>query len=725
MDFDSAGRKQLLASRREFLQGTLGVAGLAALGIPLRVAYASSGPPTIRNFSSISGFDDPVFLPEPVVGNAIYVFVFSIAPVTSGITDSAGNTYTFLKNQADSNSNYTAVFRAPVTVSGSGTLEIMTEHGGLCALEIANDNGVDAAVTTGTYASNSGGTLSAGAITTTVADDLILSAAYDQNNATLSASTGTLVITGSSSADMAIVQAHTTTSTGSYTESFTIPASYGETASMIAIAIKGGGTPGGWQLPTGHYVPHVQPLQIIAPRAGLTTGNVYYQAYPGIALNLPVAVVGGAWPFQYKVLSGPLSVGQHYGDPNYGVLTWASPTAGTYSCEVEVTDQEGTVATVSWTLTVTTNNFIFVDATNGHPSAANGGGGTAGTGTLANPYQSLNDWYAGATGGTGSGTRFDATYKSYFVIYRAGTYDMASCFTDSNGLVEMGQKPTVHLAYPGEAVVLSPLSGSEWSFSGRGNIAICGMTCPGIPNGPDVYQWIEIDSGTTDHLFYGNTLEPPASGSGITGNNPAFIKYGQNGTALAQYIAFIGNTIQGTTGYEIVEAYNTQYFVIEGNTVQGNTAQGFFAKIGNSNWTVRANTGTSGNTGSLVTADGYSPAASSIEVCWNLYLTSGNGWFVGPNPTGPIGPLWSNRNTWVVGAQALANDAATMTVVDDVVQFSGTANAHGWSITGGGSFTSSSFTGEDAVGAGPFVDSSGNLTGTYTSLLGTRGYQVA
>jgi hypothetical protein len=172
-----------------------------------------------------------------------------------------------------------------------------------------------------------------------------------------------------------------------------------------------------------------------------------------------------------------------------------------------------------------------------------------------------------------------------------------------------------------------------------------------------------------------------------------------------------------------------QYLVAEGNTISNNSGVGFYSKVGNSNWTVRANRGISGNTGGLIAADGYSPSSNSIEVCWNLYETSGSGWYIGPNlpdTPGPVGPLWSNRNTWVVTAQIVDNDSAMLTVVDDVVQFSGTANSHGWAFLQGGSFTSSSsFTGEEAVGAGPFVDSSGNLTGSYTSLLGTRGYQVA
>ena len=261
MDADSANQSLTLSSRREFVQRTLGLAALTAFGLSIRIAYASSGAPTIRNFSSISGFDDPVTLPQPVVGNAIYVFVFSTAPVTSGIADSAGNTYTFLKNQADSNSNYTAVFRAPVTAGGSGTLEVTTSiGGGLCAIEVANDNGVDGTVAAGTYSGNAGGTLSASAITTTVATDLILSAAYDQNNAALSADTGTLVASANGiGGDSAIVQAHTTSSAGSYTESFTVPASSGETASMIAIAIMGGGTSGGsWLAGESNSISHLR-----------------------------------------------------------------------------------------------------------------------------------------------------------------------------------------------------------------------------------------------------------------------------------------------------------------------------------------------------------------------------------------------------------------------------------------------------------------------------------
>jgi hypothetical protein len=201
--------------------------------------------PTIRNQSGWGAFQTPCqnTLPQPVVGNFIVVFIAATSAITSSMTDSAGNTYTAITHISDANSNTISLYTAPVTASGSGTLTITESAtgGSMIAIEVQNVSGSTPSdgTGTGTYNSSAGGLCSTSSISTTFATDLILSALYDQNNQVVTANSGTLIATASEGGDTAIAQQRTTSSTSSYTESFTIPASTGETAAMVAIAIKG------------------------------------------------------------------------------------------------------------------------------------------------------------------------------------------------------------------------------------------------------------------------------------------------------------------------------------------------------------------------------------------------------------------------------------------------------------------------------------------------------
>lgn len=207
-----------------------------------KISAVGGTAPTIRSASGVGANGASQTRPQPVSGNYYVAWVFDFSPITTGFADTAGNTWTAKKQQADSNSNYVNLFTAPVTATGSGTNTFTSGSGG--SIQVTEVQGNlsstpdDGTITGGTFTGSIGGTLSAGAITTTAAASLILSAAIDQNSATLVANSGTLVASGVGQ-DFNIVQQRTTSSAGSYTESFTVPISVNETAAIVAIAIKG------------------------------------------------------------------------------------------------------------------------------------------------------------------------------------------------------------------------------------------------------------------------------------------------------------------------------------------------------------------------------------------------------------------------------------------------------------------------------------------------------
>lgn len=247
----------------------------------LGVAHAAA--PTIRNFSAISAnrsSPSTQTIPQPLVGDEFVVFVFAFSAITTGLSDSAGNTCTSFGSVADANGNRVNIFTCPVTVAG-GTTDTFTSTGG-GTIQVNDLTGVaasaqiDGTIKSGTFSGSAGGTLTAAGLTTTFANDLILSAAIDQNNATsaFAASTGTMVTSampsGANGADADAIQQHSVTSTGTYAEAFTVAASSGQTAVIGVVAIKGTGSAPSGPPTNGFFFgstarPAIKPWHPLAP----------------------------------------------------------------------------------------------------------------------------------------------------------------------------------------------------------------------------------------------------------------------------------------------------------------------------------------------------------------------------------------------------------------------------------------------------------------------------
>lgn len=183
------------------------------------------------------------------------------------------------------------------------------------------------------------------------------------------------------------------------------------------------------------------PLEIIQPRAGQTINDRFYRAYPSLEYNVRAAVIHGAYPFTYELTTAPSGMTIN---SDTGEISWANPTTSgsPHNVTLLVTDAENSTATVSWTVTVTTTDFYFVDAVNGH-SVSEGG-----TGTISNPWKTLKDAYGGNT----LADRDVSYIPNGFVYFRQGTYLLdAYLHPEAHGVPFVGgRKFMIWLAYPGE-----------------------------------------------------------------------------------------------------------------------------------------------------------------------------------------------------------------------------------------------------------------------------------
>lgn len=515
------------------------------------------------------------------------------------------------------------------------------------------------------------------------------------------------------------------------------------TRKVPALLPLGGSTPTGF-LPAGHWVNSPITLTAVAPRTGMVSIR-YQKAYPGLLYRVPVVAMGGAWPYVFTLLSAPsgMTIGSTYSSANYGVITWSNPIAGTYTITVQVQDQAGSSPLViTWTLTVSTTNFIFIDSVNGHASVANGG---TGTGTLANPFQNLDDWYSGAAGhaGTLAARKADATYRDNICYYRNGTYPTSSCGTETwntgNPIggnrvpLVSNNKPKVHLAYPGESPVWD-VTAAALQIYGDSTYGwwMHGLTSTGVNNSSD-QKFIAMDAGVTDTVLFENIF---SAQTGTTSNNPTPFMITANAPSIAEFVAIVSNIYQGVTNAELTEQYDTQWTAFHNNFVSNSseaTGGGAYFKEDCAYISVRGNTSPTSpnNSTCLCRYDNFKTEltqGTQMEICWNNYETTGPSILFGT-----FGNNWGTggifRNTWR-GQFCQVNvtsgtGSGTFNVSGDVNIGDGT-QTNNWDLiswAGTLTFDANYLTGTAGTG---IVDSAGNLQGAFrTTKLGLSGHEIA
>lgn len=406
------------------------------------------------------------------------------------------------------------------------------------------------------------------------------------------------------------------------------------------------------------YAPY--DVEIVQPQAALDTKNRFYKAYPALEYNVKVSVRGGDFSaLTYSLTTAPSGMTI---DSSTGVITWANPTASgsPHNITASVTDGR-TTDSVSWTLTVTTSGFVFVDAN------ASGGG----TGTLADPFNDFLDFYGA--------NEADATYQDYFVYFRAGTHVVNSnANTGNNGAQWGSQKPVVFLAYPAESVIFD--WGSVYLFADAdcSNMYVDGMSHINVgdhaADGGGVFAFRTFGDNIT---FRRNDFSDIRD---MTGSyNQAYImSVSSDGNTKRNNWSITENTFDGNNAnaYAVCCLYDTQNAVIESNLVSNSGNIGVGIKTRNDATTVRGNWAE--GTSNLYWLYNEFGAGGNHEVSWNFgNASAGNSFTYNHALATSALPAHVIRNTFLESTyyRELVTANALVSETDNVIVSSDTNNA--------------------------------------------------
>ena len=486
------------------------------------------------------------------------------------------------------------------------------------------------------------------------------------------------------------------------------------------------------------------PLEIVLPEANDNTNNRYYKAYPGLRYEVPVGVFGGAYPFTYSLDRAPSGMNI---DPQTGIITWgrATTSGSPHNVTVRVADSESNSVTQSWTITVTTSGFIFVDSVNGTPIAGNGCSSNCGDGSIGNPLRDLSDVYHGIN--PPQYLNQDTTFDDYFLYFRAGTYYPQGVVNNS-GVKDTHidwrvSKPIVWMAYPGENVVVdfdhpnADETGAAFKLDNSSNAAYDDLWIQGITF-RDMLNNAFYFSGTHHNVvIYDNIFTNLAAGS--DGYNTAYLMVGGTGISGSETKhLYSHNTFHpGQTEDTFIKTYSTRKLIIDSNTLDnGNIAIKAYSQYTD----IRGNTIKNHSAGSIA---GNWNNVADMEIRFNNILNSDTT-YSGGGQEGAIvmnyhdtaGEVFVYRNT-INGSISLHNgtsDDGPFHVYSNVIvnENGGIDNPNGTHITQSNGVSTSSIlrigTGSLANLAGStnagIIDTNNALTSGYDSYLGTHGHLI-
>ncbi|MEH6552350.1 MAG: Ig domain-containing protein [Pseudomonadales bacterium] len=463
------------------------------------------------------------------------------------------------------------------------------------------------------------------------------------------------------------------------------------------------------------YSPY--PLEIFQPRAGLDINNRFYRAYPGLQYQTQVATVGGAYPYTYG-LSGPSGMTIN---EDTGVITWPNPPASAipYDVSTTVTDSESNTSQVAWTITVTTEKFLFVDAVNGTSNA---------TGTIDDPLKTFVDVY----GGTTYADKYSDKRADHFVYFKTGTYFVDGYTGGQYKLQYTAKHPMVLMAYPGESPVLDMSQHCVWMETQSDNFYVEGFEVTPI-SGPENSRFaFRIGGNSNDVTLRNNYFHNLDATSGS--NNQAVIMATKTSTSGSNWAVQNNRFEDIYHGYGII-GYTVENLLFADNMMKrfddptGTSSHPIGPKEGTSKWFIRNNRIlNSEDHGIWLFYNSDSHNFGDIEISYNMVqMDSDNGLALSVNQTRAEsgGAVHVFRNTFIgnITLFAMGDNVGPIAMKDNVV-----INSMASTIVCESCYNMDNVSNNGQLEGSTsdnIVDRKGDLIGQYTNRVGLVGYQVS
>ena len=333
------------------------------------------------------------------------------------------------------------------------------------------------------------------------------------------------------------------------------------------------GMVGSWQLAAPYKVGQKLPLNAIWPRPDNETDvNSYLRnAHPNIEYVQPICIQGGERPLRFTIIAAPggttisgemsrtydpvTGLVLHTRQKDFGVVRW-TPTSGTQTFTIRVTDQSGATLDVTWTVTVDATKFVIVDAATA----------TSGSGTWASPLKTWADLW---------GNDANATFANKIAYFKAGTYTVHS----AGGLhcsINTNVKPLAYIGAETGGVIFNNTTGHF--YANRGDVAFRNIAFTGCVTTEANVRIIQVSVKDRNYLFDNLTFSNNVVGT-VANDNPACIIFMDNDT-YSYNIALINSTFDNTCTISAYDNFNCDGVLLENNVLTYSLAGGTNSTIG-------------------------------------------------------------------------------------------------------------------------------------------------
>ncbi len=485
-----------------------------------------------------------------------------------------------------------------------------------------------------------------------------------------------------------------------------------------------------------------------AMTSGVTTRArhlwAYYDGTNSIPMILPMEMIGLAYPIVWRITEAPAgtTIGMTYsasGDSyaGYGDLVWYPQASipGGADFIVTGTGQDSTAKELAWTTATSqsTSQFVFASPT----------GNDSNAGTYAAPLADLQGIWGAAAGATtfpgASAYLFAGTYSAY-IPTSGGDIALTEAKNPLNLMGIPGQSVTIDITNSGANACFGQSDSSPTDFFFQ-NLTFTGSATANTT----AYRHIWFGNGGARYVFHNLSFPNVFAGLNSANNSTCvyFSDAGYTAGIWTQNIVFKGcsetNRTDPASGqsYGLACMYGTQYGVAEFCSTSGGVGEtNLYLKASNQNWSRRYNSlavssGYAISSGDQINNEGIS---GNDEICYNLLASAGSVQITRLNEndqSSSVGLTVQYRNT-AVGAHSVGTHTGNgpFNYISEVVQWGTNTGPIYYYVSGVGYSDTLPLpsqitnTNTECQASSGVVDGSYNLTGSYASFAGTRGWQI-